>query len=136
MNDDRLNLAAQAVLNEAAEVLAAGHEVLGVWLETEPMLEQLVCSDDETPPRATKREQATTEEIAFVEACAGCATAVLNTMTQEQRHTINGALSGGAHLRVYARPDSSEVAIVLAGKDGKRVELARYCVEIDPAKLN
>ena len=130
-----INLAAD-VLREADEVLADDHQVLGVWLKLEPMVEQLKAKDDSTPPHATKRELATTEEAPFVKACGDCATALLNSMTEEQRTTIGGAISGGAHLRVYVRPDSNEVLIVLAGKDGKHVELARHVVEIDPMKLH
>jgi hypothetical protein len=131
MNDDQaspLTLAAQDVLTEAAEILAEGHQALGCWLLTEPLVEQLKTTDDATPPRATKREQASTDEITFVEACGICTTTVLNSMPQEERLAINGALSRGSHLRVYARPDSREVAIVLADKAGKRVELARHVV--------
>ena len=125
---DRLNVAAQDVLTEAAELLAEGHQVLGCWLLTEPLVEQLVARDDGTPPRATSRQSASMDDIPFVEACGICATAVLNQMEEDSRHAVNVALKRGAHLRVYARPDSGEVAIVLARADGERLELARHVV--------
>ena len=126
---DALHLAARDVLTEAAERLEEGHDVLGCWLLQEPVVEQLKTPDDVTAPRATTRGPASADDAEFVQACGVCATALLNELEEDARHAISVALRRGPHLRVYARPDSGEVAVVLAAlPNGQCLELARYVI--------
>jgi hypothetical protein len=115
-----LELAADDLLQEADALLdlhpsPAPVRSVGVELDVRPRVAVLSSPDESTPPQAIWREDADAPHADLVHAAQVLATALLNSAVPETTRIFVGAAIdvAGGHLRVYARPNSREIALVL-----------------------
>ena len=131
---EHLEVLISDMLEEARELLSTnarteGDRTVGVELDPEPKVTILHVVDDVTPPRVVWRALGKVRHADLLTAAGTLAASWMGALPESDRRVYGQAVNHGSPLRIYARPDTEEVALaILLGNDIK--EIARRVIAL------
>lgn len=124
---ERLDLLARNVIVHAAALLGRGGEdqIVGVELDDEPRIAVLDADTDRTPWRRLSRSPPVGDYARLARAAQALSAPWLSRLSENVVGNVALALYRGGHVRLYVRPRSGEIDLVL-WFNGDLINLARY----------